>query len=133
MADCIFCKINAGDVPSYTIYEDELVRVFLDVNPVARGHVLVIPKKHYENIFETPDDILAHINIVCKKIALRLKQQLGASGVNVVNASGKDAQQSVFHIHYHVVPRFAGDKKDMGFHGEKTPVSDIADVFEKLQ
>ncbi len=88
MVDCIFCKINAGEIPSYTVYEDELVRAFLDVNPVAKGHVLVIPKEHFENIFETPDEILAHVNIVCKKIALLLKEKLHADGVNVRNCSG---------------------------------------------
>ena len=110
-----------------------MVKVFLDINPVSRGHILVISKKHYENIFETPDDVLERINIVCKKLALICRDKLGISGVNILNASGEDAQQSVFHIHYHIVPRFVDDKMDLWFHQEVKKSIDIKEVFESLK
>ena len=118
MEDCIFCKIIKGDIPSYKLYEDNDIFVFLDINPVSKGHLLVIPKEHYENIFETPTEVLGKINQICKKMALICKERLDATGVNVLNASGKDAQQTVFHIHYHVVPRHKDDGLDLWFQGK---------------
>lgn len=119
MNDCIFCKIVNNEIPSSVIYEDDYVKSFLDVNPVSKGHILVIPKTHYKDIFETPDEILERINTVCKKMAILCKEKLNATGVNIVNASGKDAQQSVFHLHYHVVPRYKDDGLNLWFHGNK--------------
>jgi len=119
MNDCIFCKIVNNEISSSVIYEDDYVKSFLDVNPVSKGHILVIPKVHYKDIFETPDKILERINVVCKKMAILCKEKLNATGVNIVNASGEDAQQSVFHLHYHVVPRYKDDGLDLWFHGNE--------------
>jgi len=130
---CIFCKIVSGEVKSYTLYEDDFLRAFLDVSPVSRGHILVIPKKHYENIFDASDEILERINVVCKKMAFLLKEKLGASGVNVVNASGKDAQQSVSHLHYHVVARYENDPLDLWFHGKPDEKIGVKEVFWELK
>jgi len=131
--NCIFCRINKGEINSYTLYEDNLVRVFLDVNPVSKWHILVIPKNHYEDIFETPDDVLERINIVCKKLALICKDKLNATGVNILNASGKDAQQSIFHLHYHIVPRFENDGMDLWFHQETKKSINIEEIYNKLK
>jgi histidine triad (HIT) family protein len=131
--DCIFCRIVRGEIPAKIVYEDELVLCFLDVNPKTKGHLLIIPKEHYENIFDTPDDSLERINVVAKKMGLLLKERLGAKGVNVINASGKDAQQSVFHLHYHVVPRFLDDGMDLWFHGESKFLEDVDKVYELLK
>jgi histidine triad (HIT) family protein len=132
-ANCIFCKINKGEIPSYTLYEDELVRVFLDVSPEAKGHLLIIAKEHYENIFDAPDEVLARINIVAKKMALVLQDKLGATGVNVINNSGADAQQKVSHIHYHLIPRFKDDALDLKFNGKSKEEINIEEVFKKLK
>jgi diadenosine tetraphosphate (Ap4A) HIT family hydrolase len=116
MSDCVFCKIADGKIPSYKIYEDENFIAFADAHPIVDGHTLVIPKKHYENIFDLSDELAGKINLVCKKVAILLKEKFGVNAVNIVNASGKAAQQSVFHIHYHIVPRKENDKLDLWFH-----------------
>jgi len=110
MEKCIFCKIVNGEIPSRKVYEDEKVLAFLDVNPISKGHVLIIPKKHFENIFDIDEDYLKKIITVSKKISLMVKDNLNANGINILHASGKDAQQSVFHFHIHLVPRYKDDK-----------------------
>jgi len=112
MEDCIFCKIVKGEIPSEKVYENEKVLVFLDINPISKGHLLIIPKKHFENIYEIEDDYLKEITSTAKIIAKSLKKSLDASGVNILHASGKDAQQSVFHFHIHLVPRYKNDGLD---------------------
>ncbi len=106
---CIFCKIAKGKMHSYKVYEDKKVIAFLDINPIAKGHTLVISKKHYENIFDCKDKILEKIIKVTQKIAINYKVKFGCTGVNILNASGQSAEQSVFHIHFHIVPRFDTD------------------------
>lgn len=130
--ECIFCKIIRDEIPVKKLYEDDFVIVFLDANPKTKGHLLIIPKQHYENIFDTPDNILERINVVCKKMSELLKEKLGATGVNIVNASGADAQQSIFHLHYHVVPRYKNDGIDLWFHGESKIKENNDIVFERL-
>lgn len=111
MDNCLFCKIIKGEVPSYKIYEDEFTYAFLDISNDANGHILVIPKNHAENILDCPTEDLAHVMNTIKLIANHLAKNCGFSGVNVLNASGKDAEQSVFHLHFHILPR----KQDDGF------------------
>jgi len=110
MNDCIFCKIVKGEIPAKKVYESEKVLAFLDVNPISKGHLLVIPKKHFENIFDIDKDYLREIISVSKETALIIKKKLNATGVNILHASGRDAQQSVFHFHIHLVPRYKNDK-----------------------
>jgi len=112
MENCIFCKIVKGEIPSKKIYENERVLAFLDINPISKGHFLIIPKKHFENIYEIEDTYLKEIIDIIKIIAKSLKKSLNATGVNILHASGKDAQQSVFHFHIHVVPRYKNDGLD---------------------
>jgi len=107
--DCLFCKIVNGEIPSVKIFENEDVFAFLDIGSLTMGHCLVIPKKHFENIFDIDNDTLCKIVSVAKNIAENAKRNLGATGVQLVNASGKDAEQSVFHFHLHVIPRYEGD------------------------
>jgi len=112
MENCIFCKIANREIPCYKIYEDDLVLAFLDINPVVSGHVLVIPKKHFESIFEADEEYLERIIVVAKKISLKMKEALGVEGVNLYQANGSIAGQTVFHFHLHVLPRTAGDSVD---------------------
>jgi histidine triad (HIT) family protein len=107
--DCIFCKIVAGTVPSVKIYEDDQVLAFMDIGPIIKGHVLVIPKSHYNPIMETPDDVLAALIAVARRIARAQAAGLGADGINVSQANGTCAGQAVAHIHFHVIPRFNKD------------------------
>lgn len=117
MSDCIFCKIARKDIPSNVVYDDDDFLGILDVNPVSKGHTLVIPKSHYENIFDIPEEELSRMSKVISTLAKRLRDSLNADGVNIVNASGKEAQQSVFHLHFHIIPRFKDDGLDLWFHG----------------
>ncbi|HDP73983.1 MAG TPA: HIT family protein [Candidatus Woesearchaeota archaeon] len=132
MNNCIFCKIVNGEIPCSKIYDDELVMSFLDVNPTSDGHLLVIPKEHYENVADAPEEVLTRISKICKKMGLLVKDKLGASGFNIINASGKDAQQSVFHLHFHVVPRYKNDGLDLWFHGKAGDKEKIKEIKKKL-
>ena len=132
MEDCIFCKIIKGEVPCKKILETEKTISFLDINPVTPGHILIIPKEHYENIFETPDVILEEINTTCKKIAILVKKKLNATGVNVLNSSGKDAQQEVFHLHYHVIPRYKNDTLKIHFNNNNKHKISTEEIYGKL-
>lgn len=107
--DCVFCKIVSGELPSHKVYENSDVLVFLDINPVNKGHSLVIPKKHYDNIYETPEDTLANMITVAKIVSRGLKAGLKAEGVNVTMNNDSMAGQIIFHSHIHVIPRFQGD------------------------
>jgi len=132
MSECIFCKIVNNEVKSFKIYEDEEVLAFLDTNPTSDGQLLVIPKKHFEDIFVTPNDVLNRISQVCKKMAILCRDKLGATGVNILNASGKDAQQSVFHLHFHVVPRFKNDGLDLWLHGKSKSLDKVKEIQQRL-
>lgn len=107
--DCIFCKIIAGELPSSKVYEDKDVLAFLDIKPINPGHTLVIPKNHFESIHDTPDEIVARISVVAKKIAGAIQKGIGAEGVNIGMNNGKAAGQIVFHAHVHVMPRYSKD------------------------
>lgn len=108
-SDCIFCRIVAGELPAHKVYEDDRVLAFLDIGPIVKGHTLVIPKEHYERITDTPDPVVAEVMRVVRRVAVALTAGLGADGLNVTQANGKEAGQVVPHIHFHVIPRFAGD------------------------
>ena len=109
MENCIFCKIIAGEIPAHKIWENDHVLAFLDVNPIAKGHTLVIPKNHDVDIFDVDKDYLEEIASAIKEISALIKRNLAITGVNIMNASGVDAQQSVFHLHFHIIPRFEND------------------------
>ena len=106
---CVFCSIIKGEIPSYKIYEDENVYAFLDIADDVEGHTLVIPKGHYENLLEIPDEDLAKVMSAVKKISKHFVEHCGYTGVNLINCCGKDAEQSVFHFHIHILPRTNND------------------------
>lgn len=131
--DCVFCKIVKGEIPCHKIWEDKDFLCFLDIDQISKGHILVIPKKHFDNVSECEDKTLGKLNIICKKMGLLLKNKLGASGFNILNASGKDAQQSVFHLHYHVIARYPNDKLDLWFHGEVNNKYNLEELKNKIR
>lgn len=106
--DCVFCKIASKEILSYAVYEDKNVLAFLDINPLSEGHALVIPKEHFESIHDIDEKILRDVILAAKKIALKMKEVLNADA-NILNASGKNAEQDIFHFHIHVVPRKEND------------------------
>lgn len=106
--DCIFCKIVSGEVPAYKVYEDENILAFLDTNPVSRGHTLVIPKEHVENIHEASEMDFMWEGI--KKVADGIKDAFDPEGINIAQNNGEKAGQEVFHLHFHVTPIYDGDE-----------------------
>jgi len=107
--DCIFCKIIEGELPSDKIYEDKRCLAFLDINPINKGHVLVIPKEHHDNLINLPVDQLKDITTVVKNLSQAVVQGCGAEGFNLVLNNGKAAGQLVDHVHFHIIPRFKKD------------------------
>lgn len=107
--NCLFCKIIANEIPSSKIFEDDAFLAFLDINPVNPGHTLVIPKKHFTSFDEVPREFFEGYFSVIQKVAGAVKMGMGADGYNIFQNNGKAAGQAVFHIHFHVVPRFDGD------------------------
>ena len=107
--DCIFCKIATGELPSTIVAEDERTISFMDINPATRGHALVIPRAHATDVIEVDADDLAAVALSAQRLAARVKQRLGADGVNLINSCGASAWQTVFHFHVHVIPRYDGD------------------------
>ncbi|MFT9847452.1 HIT family protein [Aneurinibacillus sp. REN35] len=111
--NCIFCKIIKGEIPSAKVYENEHVVAFLDISQVTKGHTLVIPKIHQQDIFELTPEVAANVYTCVPKIANAIKKQFNAEGVNLLNNNGKVAGQTVFHYHVHILPRYGSED---GFH-----------------
>ncbi|MCM1533698.1 MAG: HIT family protein [Corallococcus sp.] len=131
MNDCIFCKILKGEIPSYKIYEDDKTYAFLDISCDSYGHTLVIPKKHCTNVLDCDADDLQAVIATAQKISRHFVKDCGFSGVNILNASGASAQQSVFHLHFHIIPRKEGDGLNTWGLNDKFEF-DLADVANKL-
>lgn len=107
--DCIFCKIANGSIPSKTIYEDEKFRVILDLGPATKGHALILPKEHYADIYEIPEETIGDAMKLAKKMAGLMTDKLGCDGFNVVQNNGEAAGQTVKHFHIHLIPRYKDD------------------------
>lgn len=106
MTMCIFCKIVKGEIPNYTVYEDEQVLAFLDISQVTKGHTLVIPKKHYDDFLDCDDETLTHLMKVTKKLANHIVDSTQANGVNILSNAKEAAGQTVLHFHTHIIPRY---------------------------
>lgn len=126
--NCIFCKITNGEIPSASIYEDEIVKVILDISPASRGHAIIIPKTHVENIFDLDEGQASKIFIVATKIAKVMKEVLNIEGLNILQNNGEIAGQTVFHFHMHLIPRYRNDKIIMKWCQGKYEGEDIEDV-----
>ena len=119
--NCIFCKIAAGDIPSATIYEDDDFRVILDIEPASKGHALILPKEHYANLYELPDELASKALVVAKKVITKMTQIVNCDGYNVLQNNGEVAGQTVFHYHMHLIPRYKEDDVTIGWnHGTLT-------------
>lgn len=113
--DCIFCKIANGEIPSKTLYEDEQFRVILDLGPATKGHALILPKDHFANLYELPDETAAKVMQLAKKMATQMTEKLGCDGFNLVQNNGETAGQTVFHFHLHLIPRYENDGQKIGW------------------
>lgn len=111
--NCIFCKIIAGEIPSATVYEDGDFKAILDIFPAAKGHVIILPKRHNADIFELEEELAAKALLVARKIAKALKAELNCDGINMLQNNGEAAGQTVFHYHIHLIPRYKDDRVKM--------------------
>ena len=107
---CTFCEVAKKEIPESYVYEDSNVIAFMDIKPISEGHTLVIPKKHYENIYEIPAEEAAHLFKVVKKVAHAVRKGMNAKGLSIIQNNGRAAGQVVFHLHVHIIPRY-GDEK----------------------
>ena len=107
--DCIFCKIAAGEIPSACIYEDDDFKAFLDISPAVKGHVIIIPKKHADNLFDLSEEEASKLFVIASNIGKAIKEELNCDGLNVLQNNGEIAGQTVFHFHMHLIPRFKND------------------------
>ncbi len=113
--NCIFCKIIGSEIPSATLYEDDFFKVILDISPAAKGHAILIPKKHIANIFELDEETASKALLVVAKVARAMKEELKCDGLNILQNNGEAAGQTVFHFHIHLIPRFTGDSVNMNW------------------
>ena len=132
MEECIFCKIAKGEIPSATLYEDEEFRVILDLGPANKGHALILPKAHYENLYDLPDEMAAHAMILAKKIATKMNGILNCDGYNLVQNNGEAAGQTVFHFHMHLIPRYTDDHAGITWTPGTLTSEDRDEILEKF-
>lgn len=131
--DCIFCKIAAGEIPSATVYEDDDFRAILDLGPAAKGHTLVIPKSHSDNLLSVEPDTAAKALKVISKTANAIKEALGCDGINVVQNNGEVAGQTVMHLHFHIIPRYKNDSVNIGWQPMKPSNEELAATADLIK
>ncbi len=132
MDNCIFCKIANGVIPSNTLYEDEDFRVILDIEPATKGHALILPKKHFANLCELPDEYAGKVFVVAKNMAEKMQKALEFDGLNVLQNNGGAAGQTVFHFHMHLIPRYDNDNAGLDMSGKKAADYDLSEVAAKI-
>ena len=132
-SNCIFCKIANGEIPSKTIEENDMFRVVLDVGPATKGHALILPKDHYANLYELPEEVAAEALKLAKKVALKMKERLHCDGVNLVQNNEEAAGQTVLHFHMHVIPRFKEDGQVIGWKPGQPTAEELEAVCDLLK
>lgn len=126
--DCIFCKIANGDIPSKTVYEDDKFRAILDLGPATKGHTLILPKDHADNLFELPDETAEQVMVLAKKLTSQIKEKLGADGFNLVQNNGEVAGQTVMHFHLHLIPRYENDGQHISWNPGKPSGEELEEI-----
>lgn len=132
--NCIFCKIASGEIPSYTVYEDDDFKAFMDISPASKGHTILIPKQHADNIFEIDETVASKLLPVAARIAKALKAELKCEGLNLLQNNGEAAGQTVFHFHMHLIPRYKVDKVVVKWVEDKyegEPLDQLSDKIKK--
>ena len=131
--DCIFCKIVAGEIPSFKLFEDEATLAFMDINPANEGHALVIPKEHAPDLYSVSDEALVRTAVTAKKVAAALARTLNPDGLNIVQCNGAAAAQSVMHFHVHVLPRVKDDELAMNWGLKLGDIDAIGRLAERVR
>ena len=129
--NCVFCAIAANEIPSFKVYEDDLVLAYLDINPFSKGHTLVIPKEHSSGLLDTPEETLAALVARVKKVASHLKATLPCDGFNILQNNGEAAGQTVMHIHFHIVPRYG--KEEISFVSQKGDMDELKSLADRIR
>jgi histidine triad (HIT) family protein len=130
---CVFCKIIAGEIPAKQVYEDDHVLAVLDINPANPGHILVLPKKHYQILSQMPDEESAYLLNIAKKLSAVIFEALGAQGTNILQRNGQAAGQEVPHVHVHVIPRFENDNVGLTWQPKKLSEEEFVQVQNKIK
>lgn len=131
--DCIFCKIAAGEIPSSTLYEDDDVRVILDLGPASKGHMLILPKQHYKDLTELPEELGGKILGIAKKLGTASMECLGADGFNIIQNNKEVAGQTVMHFHMHVIPRYKEGPHLPLWNPGKLGEEEAKEILEKIK
>ena len=130
--DCIFCKLSNGDIPTNALYEDDVVKVIFDLNPASKGHVLILPKNHFDDIYSMDDATAAHVFQVAVKVAKAMKETLGCEGLNIVQNNGEIAGQTVFHFHMHLIPRYEGDNQHILWKPTEVTQDELEEIRKQI-
>ncbi len=130
--NCIFCKIVNGEIPSKTLYEDEDFRVILDLGPASKGHALILPKNHYANLYELPEETAGEVMKLAKRIAAQMTERLGCEGFNLVQNNGELAGQTVFHFHMHLIPRYREDGQKIGWKPQEVSQEELEETRKQI-
>jgi histidine triad (HIT) family protein len=133
VADCVFCNILKGDIPTIKVYEDDYTIAFLDIRPTQPGHTLVIPKDHFENIYTLPAETACRMMMTVQKVSLALKQATNADGINIIMNNEAAAGQVIFHAHIHLIPRHNDDGLRHWDHKEYSNPQEANDIAEKIK
>jgi histidine triad (HIT) family protein len=136
MAGCIFCAIVAGEAPSERVYEDDLTVAFMDINPAANGHVLVVPRQHFADIWDIPEDTAAAVMVSTFRVATMIKEAIQPDGLNLFQSSRPAAWQTIFHLHVHLLPRWDSDPIELPWDprhppGDRSKVAEMAALIRQ--
>ena len=131
--DCIFCKLANGIFETNVLFEDDDFKVILDLSPATKGHALILPKEHYADIYEIPEDLLAKAIVLAKKMATHMTDQLKCDGFNIVQNNGETAGQTVFHFHIHLIPRYKEDHQTIGWVPGKPTEEELKEIGNSIR
>lgn len=130
--DCIFCKIANGEIPSRTLYEDEDFRVIMDLAPATKGHALILPKEHADNLYELPEESASKVLVIAKKMVEKITDKMQCDGFNLVQNNGEVAGQTVSHFHMHLIPRYREDRQRIGWVPTQPSAEELDEIKERI-
>jgi len=130
--DCIFCKIANGEIPSRSLYEDDEFKVIMDLAPATKGHSLILPRNHFDNLYELPDETASKVMMLAKKMATVMTEKLSCDGFNLVQNNGECAGQTIFHFHLHLIPRYLDDNQNILFEATHPSAEELDATWKQI-
>ena len=131
--DCIFCRLANGDIPTNALYEDDIVKAIFDLSPASMGHIIILTKEHFNDLYSIDEETAAHVFKVATKLAKAIKESLNCDGMNILQNNEEIAGQTVFHFHMHIIPRYLGDNVKFSWNQGKISEDEIKDLKKKIQ